>query len=394
MAEVNPESRWEVDESVDLYGGATGSTLEERPRALFLTPDFPPGKGGIQLLLHRVAALCQRIECRVLTLEAPGSQSFDRWEAGVAVRRVRLPAGNRRLGFAALNAAAVREASRWRPHAILSGHTVTAPGAVVAGRRCSVPVAQYLYADEVPAHPWLASFAVRQATANIAISAHTERLALARGADARRIHRIPPGVDLPQGRQRARDDRPTILTVARLSDRYKGHDVVLAALPRVLQHIPTARWVVVGDGALRPELEREATERGLDGCVHFTGEIDDRERDAWFDRAHVFVMPSRLPPGAGGEGFGIVYLEAGAHELPVVAGACGGATDAVDNERTGLLVDPTDPSAVADALVAILVDSNRAHALGRAGHEKARELAWPRVAALAEDVLLDLMACR
>ena len=100
-------------------------------------------------------------------------------------------------------------------------------------------------------------------------------------------------------------------------------------------------------------------------------------------------MPSRLPPeGLGGEGFGIAYLEAAAWGLPAVAGNVGGAADAVEDGVSGLLVDPTEPEAVAAALIELLSDESRAAALGEAGQERAQGYAWPRIAARVSDVLV------
>ncbi len=102
-------------------------------------------------------------------------------------------------------------------------------------------------------------------------------------------------------------------------------------------------------------------------------------------------MPSRVPgDGLGGEGFGIVYMEASWHELPVVAGNAGGAVDAVVDGETGLLVDANDPVAVADALIRLLLDRELSSRLGRRGAERAREFAWPIITQRVEDVLLSL----
>ncbi len=167
---------------------------------------------------------------------------------------------------------------------------------------------------------------------------------------------------------------------------------MLEALALIRARVPGAEWVVVGDGPLRAELERRAAQIGVRDAVRFTGRVSDVERDAWLDRARVFVMPSRLPAGgAGGEGFGIVYLEAGAHGLPVVAGAVAGALDAVIDGETGVLVAPEDPSAVADAVAGLLLDPARARRLGEAGARRARELSWPRMVARVEDVLLEAL---
>jgi phosphatidylinositol alpha-1,6-mannosyltransferase len=181
---------------------------------------------------------------------------------------------------------------------------------------------------------------------------------------------------------------PTLLTVGRLSERYKGHDVVLRALPLVMAGVPDARWVVVGEGPLRAELEARAAAYGVRDRVHFTGQVPDVERDGWFRRAQVFVMPARAPVAGAGEGFGIVFLEANLHGLPVVAGGVGGALDAVVDGVTGILVDPTDHVAVADAVVDLLRDPEKARSMGASGAARARQdFGWPEVAARVGAVL-------
>jgi phosphatidylinositol alpha-1,6-mannosyltransferase len=100
-------------------------------------------------------------------------------------------------------------------------------------------------------------------------------------------------------------------------------------------------------------------------------------------------MPSRLPAGEfAGEGFGIVYLEAAAYGKPVVAGNVGGAVDAVLDDETGLLVDPLDPLAVAEAITRLLQDGELARRLGGAGQARAQLYAWPKVVERVEALLL------
>jgi phosphatidylinositol alpha-1,6-mannosyltransferase len=356
-------------------------------RLLVLTPDFPPRRGGIQLLLHRVIRHTPSFASQVVTLTSPGAKEFDA-EQPFDVHRVSWVPGSRRASFAWLNAVAVRQARRFRPHAVLSGHIVTAPAAWAIRKALGPRAVQYLYADEVRAAPRLCGFALRDASAVVVVSRHADALARAFGTENSRIHRIPPGVDLPGETAPApRADRPTLLTVARLDDEYKGHDVILRALPLIRRQVPDIRWVVLGDGSLRPELRRQAAEAGLEGHACFLGGVSDAERDHWYRTAHVFVMPSRLPAQGGGEGFGIVYLEAGAGGLPVVAGNVGGALDAVVDGETGLLVDPTDPSAVAAAAVELLRSPERAARMGRSAAARAKRFAWPAVARQVEDLV-------
>lgn len=385
-----------VASGVALYARSRASRSTNPPVAeaaggelslLVVTPDFPPAAGGIQILVQRLCEEARGMAIRVVTLAQPGARAYDERPRPFLVHRVPRLRSSRLASLFGLNAGAVLEGLRLRPDAVLCAHIVTSPAAWAISRILRVPFVQYLHADEVPAHAWLSRFALRRADAAIAVSRHTERLALEHAADASRLHRIPPGVDLPTVSAAPRDAIPTILTVARLEDRYKGHDTVLRALPLVIERVPEARWVVVGDGSLREELERSAAALGLGDRVTFTGVISDSDRDAWLRRAHVFVMPSRLPPGEGGEGFGIVYLEASAHGVPVVAGNVAGALDAVVDGATGLLVDPSDPVAVAGALADLLTDPVRAEAMGRAGAARARDFAWPRIAAQVEDVV-------
>jgi len=360
------------------------------PRLLVLTPDFPPRRGGIQILAHRVVAGLRRFEPIVVTPDGPGARAFDR-EQPFAI--VRTPTADTNVGTnLRLNRAGVGVARHVRPAAVLVVHLACSPASALVRLGLGAPSLLYLHADELVDRPVLTRFAVRTAGAIVAVSTHTRDMAVAFGASPSRIARVHPGVDLPvDGTPAEPADRPTIVTVARLVDRYKGHDVVLRALPQVREHVPDVQWVVIGEGPLRGELEAQAASEGLDGTARFLGEVSDVERDAWLDRAHVFVMPSRLPPGAGGEGFGIVYTEAAAHGLPVVAGAVAGARDAVVHGETGLLVDPTDPAAVADALTRVLRDDDLARRMSELGRARARELAWALVAERVEDRLLDLL---
>jgi phosphatidylinositol alpha-1,6-mannosyltransferase len=359
------------------------------PRILVVTPDFPPAPGGIQLVAHRIVCLAERLRCRVVTLDGAAAGRFEADE-GLDVVRVPAVGLDHRLSIARLNAAALREAVRFRPHAVLSAHIVLAPAACALRRRLGLPFVQYLYAEELIHRRRLVAFALGRAAVGIAVSRYTRELAAGLGADTTRVRVIPAGVDLPTGRRGERSPRPTVVTVARLDDHYKGHDTLVRALPLVLGAVPDARWVVVGDGRLRPWLERLAAAHGVEGRVFFLGRLPDAERDAWLDRAHVFAMPARVPAGGGGEGFGIAFLEAGGHGLPVVAGNVGGARDAVLDGETGVLVDPADHVAVASAITELLLDPARAATIGRAGADRARALAWPQVVRRVEDVMLEV----
>jgi phosphatidyl-myo-inositol dimannoside synthase len=362
-----------------------------KPRVLLVTPDFPPAFGGIQRLMHGLARHFERVETRVVTIGGEGSRAFDRGEPLSIVRS----ASDKMIGHpgavAALNVRAVVEALSYRPHVVLSGHIVTSPANLAVRRLLRTPYVQYLHGREIAVRPRLAHAAIRGAAAVIAVSSYTRRLALEHDAAADRVHRISPGVDLiDRSRAPRRSQTPMVVTIARLEQRYKGHDVLIRALPLVRSRVAEARLVVIGDGPMQPVYEGLARALGLDGSVEFAGALDDAARDRMLDRAHVFALTSTLPLDGGGEGFGMVYLEAAVHGLPAVAGNVGGAVDAVVHGETGLLVDPTDHVAVADALTTLLASRETAERLGRAGAERAREFAWPTIARRVEDVLLEV----
>jgi phosphatidylinositol alpha-1,6-mannosyltransferase len=330
---------------------------------------------------------------RVVTLDHGDAISVQAPAPPVPTRRVAKTTRLRRASVARLNLATLRAGLDWRPDAVVSGHLATSPGAILLARLLDIPTVQYAYAKELADRPGLGRFAITRSAATIVLSEHAANMARHVGADAAHLHVVAPGVDVAE---RAHDGGgpPTILTVARLADRYKGFDVMLRAMPLICARVPAVRWVVIGDGPLRSELERTARAWELEDSVVFCGQVSDDELDGWFGRSHVFAMPSRLPAGGGGEGYGLVYLEAAARGLPCVAGDAGASAEAVVDGETGLVVDATDHVQVAGALVELLSHPDRAARLGAAGQERARTLSWERMAKTLESVLAGVLASR
>jgi phosphatidylinositol alpha-1,6-mannosyltransferase len=363
--------------------------MRARPRVLVITPDFPPARGGVQLLIDRIVRHGRRAETHVVTIGDAQARAWDAEHSAAVTRSPRL--FTHRAAVLGMNATAVREALRFRPDVVLAAHIVASPAARAIATLLGVPTVLYLYAKEVGSSPRLASFAVRHATAIIAISAYCRELALGVGASPDRLRLVPPGVDVVQGQRVERLDTPTVVTTARLEDHYKGHDVLVRALPLIRARVPGTQWVVIGDGPIRADISRLAVANRVEDAVKLMGSVSDEDRNWWLDRGHVFAMPSRLPAGqAAGEGFGIVYLEAGLHGMPVVAGGVGGAVDAVRHGETGLLVDPTSSVEVADAIADLLQDRARAQAMGDAGRAHAQEFGWDRIVPRVEEILMEV----
>ncbi|NGO73967.1 glycosyltransferase family 4 protein, partial [Streptomyces boncukensis] len=174
------------------------------------------------------------------------------------------------------------------------------------------------------------------------------------------------------------DGRPVVLCVARLVPR-KGQDALIRALPRVRRAVPDATLLLVGAGPderrLRALARRTGGLRGAAGAVLFAGGLPHGALPPYYAAADVFAMPCRSRRlGLEAEGLGIVFLEAAAAGLPVLAGASGGAPETVRDGETGRVVDGRDVGAVADRLVQLLTGPGAMGEKGRA--RAAAEWTW------------------
>ena len=164
-------------------------------------------------------------------------------------------------------------------------------------------------------------------------------------------------------------EKKTIVSVGRLVHR-KGQDILIEAMPAICREIPDAHLVMIGEGPYRSYLENRRKVLGLEEKVTFIGRIQYAELPTYICIGDLFVMPSRSRlAGLEVEGLGIVYLEASACGLPVIAGNSGGAPDAVLAGETGLVVDGTHVNDVASAVIELLNDPERSQRMGQRGRE-------------------------
>lgn len=168
------------------------------------------------------------------------------------------------------------------------------------------------------------------------------------------------------------NDKKIILTVGRLVQR-KGHDMVIKALPDILKRVPEAIYVIVGDGPYQKKLERMVGDMKLGDHVKFIGAIPDNQLEAFYEMCDVFVMPCRQLKNGDVEGFGIAYLEANAFGKSVIGGRSGGVPEAILDNRTGILVDPTDEAEIANETIKLLQNKALAERLGIQGLERISE---------------------
>lgn len=372
-------------------------------RLLVLASDVS-STGGIEIVARQViAAAVDRLGTdgvRLVTVHpAPGGRL-----EGVRVRSVRqhrqdaerVPL-SRQAAFVAL---ALDQARRDRRTlaGIVCLHVGLAGVARAASLLAAAPYAVAAYGVEVwgDLAPWDAA-ALRRASAVWSISSFTSNR-------LRNRHKVPAHLlqawtiglssDAPVSRETV-NEIPTVLTVSRLtkSDAYKGVDVLLLAWPEVRRQVPGARLVVVGDGDQADDLQRLAELLGVASSVSFLGRVSDENRDEAYATADVFALPGRAsfdPPQ--GEGFGLVFLEAQAAGLPVIAGRGGGSPEALVDGETGLLVDGEDPQDVANAVVRLLTDSELRATMRTAGsawveRERSSQQARMSLDAMLEDLI-------
>jgi phosphatidylinositol alpha-1,6-mannosyltransferase len=375
-------------------------------KTLVVTNDFPPRPGGIQAFVHN---LCLRRPPGSVVVYAPawkGAAAFDAVQPFPVVRHptrlmLPVPAVLRRaadlvraegcdsvvFGAAAplgLLASALRREDVTRIVGLTHGHEAgwaSLPGTRGLLRRIG---------DGVDVLTYLGEYTRGRVAAALSPEA------------AGRMRRLAPGVDETAFRAGAGGEeiraryglggRPVVVCVSRLVPR-KGQDALLHAWPRVLAAVPDAALLIVGGGPYRSALERVRAELNLSRSVTITGAVPWEELPAHYDAGNVFAMPCRTRRrGLDVEGLGIVYLEASATGLPVIAGDSGGAPDAVLRGETGLVIDGRSVAAVADAVVELLGDPPGAAAMGEKGRAWIeREWRWS-VQARRFAALLDVRA--
>ncbi len=366
-------------------------------QVLFVTDKFAPHRGGTAVVY---AEWCKRFppnSVRVLTTEFPGWRDADLRRTYPVHRvpfldipKVRMP-----LVWFQLFLRAVRELGRTRACVLHCGQILeTGWYAPWLKRRFGVPYIVHTYGEELSAYarsPRLRSQMCRvlaEAAGVTAVSHYTAGLLRGLLEFHGPVTIVHPGVDtsrfVPGSGAGVRGrfglgQGPVLLTLSRLMRR-KGHDHVLQALPRIRRRFPGLRYAIAGSGPEEVRLRGLVRDSGLDDCVRFLGRIPSEDVVPLMQAADLFVHPNRELDNGDVEGFGIVFLEAGACALPVVGGNSGGTPDAVRDGVTGFLVDPEDPEEIAARVTHLLDDGELRQRMGRAGREWAAQFTWERSA--------------
>jgi phosphatidylinositol alpha-1,6-mannosyltransferase len=363
-------------------------------KTLIVTNDFPPRPGGIQAFLHNMAL---RLEPERLVVYAStwkrgkegaeATAAFDAEQPFTVVRDATTmllptPAATRRavgllrehgctavwFGAAAplgLMAPALRKAGAERLVATTHGHE--------AGW-AQLPASRQLLhriGESTDTITYLGEYTRSRIAGALSPQAAARMVQLPPGVDEKVFH---PGSGGAEVRERlGLTDRPVVVCVSRLVPR-KGQDTLILAMPRILASQPEAVLLIVGGGPYEKDLRRLARETGVTDSVRFTGAVPWSELPAHYGAGDVFAMPCRTRRGGlDVEGLGIVYLEASATGLPVVAGDSGGAPDAVLDGETGWVVRGGSPEEAADRIVALLGDPELRQNMGERGRQWVEE---------------------
>jgi len=352
------------------------------PSTLLITNDFGPRAGGIESFVIGLLERMPKSQVVVYTSMQGDTKSYDAdWFNSFGVKVIRdrskilLPTprvvrtlqslirqdGIENIWFGA--AAPLGVSARWLKKAGASNVVALTHGHEVWWAR-------------IWPFSWAISEIAKQSNHLTYLGEFTKAAMIKRVGDSNKLVRVAPGIDTehfkPVSAAQLREElqlahRPTIVTVGRLVHR-KGQDRLLEALPRIIKEIPDVALVFVGEGPHRQQLDNLVKKLGLQNHVYFIGRIQFSELPKYICVGDVFAMPSRSRFfGLEVEGLGIVYLEASACGLPVIAGASGGAPDAVIAGETGLVVDGNNLDEIAQSCINLLKSKELRDQMGKNG---------------------------
>ncbi|MDP3964161.1 MAG: glycosyltransferase family 4 protein [bacterium] len=364
-------------------------------RTLFVTLDFPPRRGGVARYYDN---LVKGFPAEDLVVLAPPEAGSEQWDAKQSYKIIRAKLVSRIPWIW----------PRWLPTVFLllriideekiqSIHVgqvlpLGTAAAFVSGLK-RLPFFIYTHGLDVtlpqaqPRKKGLMKDALKRARLLFANSLYTKKEIISLGLPDRKIEVLTPGCEInteidPDLAQNIKtryqlEGRWILLTVGRLEER-KGHDQIIRAVSRLRALIPHLTYCIVGEGPDDQRLRAIAKEEKVADRVVFAGSVADEELSAWYSLASVFIMVPRVLANRDVEGFGIVYLEAGAFALPVIGGRSGGVSEAILERETGLLVDPYNVHEIAGAIGRLHEEPDFATKLGQKGKERVRrDFRWP-----------------
>jgi phosphatidylinositol alpha-1,6-mannosyltransferase len=390
---------------------------------LFVTQDYAPDLGG---MARRHVELCRRFgdgdatTMSVSTVASRGAAAFDRHESyniyrqpfpferanrfSNQLRWARWLTSSRSPDFDVLHCGNIRPVGysvRWANRKLRTPYLVYVNGGDllrerVKARRSALKrkTSRSILGNAagiVATSKWVAQL-TSDVMDEVGVEAPPPVAALDLGTDPARFN---PSRDTGALRRRwGVGDEPLILTVARLVP-HKGQDMGIRALSMLARDFPGLRYIMVGEGHDEQRLRALAKELGVSDRVGFVGPMRDDELPEAYATSTIYLGASRVDKEINVEGFGISFLEAGASGVPSVAGDSGGVRSAVSDGETGIVVPPTDPDAITDAIRSLLLNPDRRKQMGRAArHAVETHYNWDRVARDTREFTYRVVASR
>ena len=353
---------------------------------IITTRSYPPELGGMQSLMGGLAIhLNQLHPIKVLANSYEGDESYDKKNSFETHRMGGFKILKKYRKFNLLkeviknNSVKAIIADHWKSIELITDNISN-----------QIPISCLIHGKEIN-HP-IGSFINKRSINSltktkyiIANSEFTKNLATEKGCDPKKIYVINPGISEPQSVSLEADHQAKqiyensdikIITVSRF-DKRKGIDFSLLALKNIQAIYPNFKYVIVGNGDEEENLKKTTKNLNLENNIIFLKNINFDLKNALLKNSNIFLMPTRIE-GTSVEGFGISYIEAASYGIPSIAGKDGGAADAVQHNKTGLLCNGYDHSEIYDSLKNI-IQNKKYLELGKNAKEFAKKFYWNEI---------------
>ena len=365
-------------------------------KTLVITNDFPPRPGGIQTFIYGLVQGFDPDDVVVLTSKHTGWQEFDKQEKYPIFRhntQMLLPTK-------AVGDQAITIIKEFNCDRVLFG--ASAPLGLLANRLKNHGIKKTVAITHGHEVGWAFTPGLKQTFQKIVkevdkltyLTKFTfEQISEAISSDQlEKFEQLTPGIDInmfnPENKtngqsQKIRErfrlgNKPVVVCVSRLMAR-KGQDTLIEVWPEVLKKVPDAHLLIVGGGSLKQSLHKKTFDNNVHTSVIITGAVDWKELPGFYAAGDVFAMPVRTRNlGFDVEGLGIVYLEASATGIPVIAGNSGGAPEAVFDGVTGFVLNPNNQMILAEKIIELLLNKELINRLGKQGRSWIeKQWQWP-----------------
>ena len=334
---------------------------------LIVTRNFPPDVGGMQMLMGGLSeSLVNHGPVKVFTYDYPNSDSYDK-KSSLSIERVR----------------GIKIFKKYRKANLVNNFIKENPNirAIIADHWKSLELIKTENLKKIKTFCLLHSKEINHAVGSllntrlikstskadfiIANSNFTKKLAVSVGIDSTKINVIFPGVQKPskiENIEKIKAEKifngsfPKIITIARL-DKRKGHDKILMLIKNLKTRFPKIKYVSIGFGKEEKNLLKLTKELDIEKEVIFLKNIEEEYKIALLNESNLFLMPSRID-NRSVEGFGISYIEAASYSVGSIGGKDGGASDAIMNNKTGLICDGNSLNSIYDSIILYFKDEN------------------------------------